>query len=369
MTKITSVVSLAGLSALLSGPAFAEDCGGDPVKGFVCQPAGPVAAGTVFAGSDAGARSYVAVALLEEALELGGDDTGGGSGDRIPFDVYASVLYGDKDYETESLPGLNSDTWGGVLGATLYGDQYFAGIGVDYSQEDADIKDNAGSKDTDELGFQLYGTYYPMADKRLFLTGSFRYASLDIDTTRTFLTANDRISTARGSTDGSRVGLHGGAGYSWPFHNHTLFTLSGWLSWQDTDIDGYSETGALPENNGISGDLRYDNDSYSTLDGILTATLSHVAPITNGRLIPSLSLSYVHEFESDTRTINAALVNAPAQLVTFQTNKADRDYFRAAASLTAELNQGTTLYATYNGTFGHDWRQENLFTVGLVQAF
>jgi len=389
-----------GLAAAVAWPlGVRAACTQDPELGLVCRPAGPVAVGLVGSTSDTGLRRTIALAVTEELLEDEASETGGGSGDGPPFDVSVSLLYGNKDYDGENLTGptgglsgnvqgvtgFTSDTWGGVLGVTLRGTQYFAGAAIDYSEENADFQDNAGSRDTEELGVQLYGTYYPLADRRLFLTGVARYAGMDIETERTFPifdpateVQTGRLNTARGSTDGLNYGLYGGAGYSWPLQEQTLLTLSGWLSWQRNEIDGYSETGALPQSrDGESANLRYDDDKYSTLDGALTATLLHEVPIPNGRLLPSASLSYVHELESDTRTINAELIDLDPNLVNkiddkfirFQTNEADPDYFRIDASLTAQLNQGTTLYAAYTGTLDHDWRDESFFSIGLSQTF
>ena len=361
--------------------AFSE-CMVDAVNGTVCQPAGPVAVGAVFSTSDSGARRNVSLSLVEELLEEEadelGDESGSGAGDSRPFDVYASVLYADKDFDTREVPGFDSDTRGVVIGITLRGKQYFTGAAMDYSEESATYKENVGDQDTDELGIQLYGTYYPLASKQLFLTGAFRYGSQGIETRRTFSGIDNQLSTARGNTDGTNYGLLGGTGYSWPIQSQTILSLSGWLSWQQNDTDGYTESGALPQDNGITnfltGNLRFDDDSYSTLDGILTASLLHEISISNGRLLPSLALSYVHEFESDTRTINVEVIDAPDgnpedKFFSFRTNEADKNYFRIGASLAAQFNQGTTIYATYNGILSHDWRNENLFSVGLSQAF
>lgn len=388
LEKNTRVLLPTGLAMALSWPLGVNAaCEPDPQFGFVCNPAGNVALGLVGPSTDSGVRQNVALVVAEELLDKEKKrDTGGGSGDSIPFDVYATLLYGNKDYDSQELPGLDSDSWGGVIGAYLRDTQYFAGAAIDYSTEDADLKENAGGRDTDEWGVQVYGTYFPLTTKELFLTGAFRYSSLDIDTQRTFLAVdpNDPSgppktpNATRGSTDGVTYSLHGGAGYSWPIQPQTLITLSGWLSWQRNEIDGYNETGGLGQaNNGaFTGDLRFADDNYDTFDGIMTASLTHSTPIANGELIPSASVSYVHEFESDTRTINADVIDIDAaasgadnKFVSFTTNKADKNYMRVALGLAAEFNQGTTIYAGYNGTLAHEWRNEHLFSLSINQTF
>lgn len=371
-----------GLAMALSWPVGVNAaCGPDPELGFVCNPAaGTVALGLVGPSTDVGVRQNVALIVAEELLDKETKkSTGSGAGDGLPFDVFATLLYGKKDYDSEQMPGLDSDSRGGVIGAYLRGSQYFAGAAIDYSTEDADFKENAGNRDTDELGVQVYGTYFPLTTKELFLTGAFRYASQDIDTQRTFLAVNrnggSMPNSTSGSTDGTSYGFHGGAGYSWPIQTRTLVTLSGWLAWQRNEVDGYDETGGSQQADGsLSGNLRFEDDNFDTFDGILTASLRHSTPIKNGALIPSISVSYVHEFESDTRTIDAEVIdidpNDPEnKFISFQTNDADKNYMRVALGLAAEFNQGTTVYAGYNGTLAHDWRNEHLFSLSINQTF
>lgn len=362
----------------LGGPAAAIECEGDAATGFICEPAGPVAVGAVFATSGSDARRNISIAVVTELIEEEGEEIGQGAGDGLPLEVFATLLYGDRDQDAQNLPGLESDTWGGVLGVGWRGHEYFAGAAIDYSSEDADFDEDAGSQDTDELGIQVFGTWMPRAVSGLYVSAVARYSGMDIETSRTFLTDPSALTTenqgllntARGSTDGRAFGLTGGAGYSLELQPGTMLSIEGWLAWQDIAVDGYTEQGAIAQGGGgQTGNLRFDDDDYSTLDGILTATLQQVIPMPSGRLIPGVSVSYVHEFDSDTRTVDAVLAGAPDQEVVFRTNRADRDYFRLGAFLSAELRAGTSVMLTYSGTVGHDWRQENLVTLGVSQAF
>lgn len=382
------VLSAGGLAAaILCGPqsVFADE-------GVTTGPGPNYDVGPVFPTSQSGARRNYALALVEELLEEGVDETGGGSGDRKPIDFYATLFHRDKDYDTRNTVGLDSDTIGGTIGVTLRDAHYFVGASIDYSNEDATFKENAGEQDTDELGLNLYGTYFPLANNNLFVSGVFRYIDRDIDTRRNVQGEFTDMSgsqstfdsgTAQGSTNGNDFSLLGGAGYSWLVQERTSIVLSGWLAWSEHNTDGYTESGSgdVPvciqdpsrgvrcQVNDPTGDLRFEGDDYYTLDGILTATLLHSVPITYGRVIPSLSLSYVHEFEDDTRTINARMVDRPDQTVSVRTNEADADYVRITASIGVEFNQGATIFASYTGIAAHDWRNENLFNIGVKVLF
>jgi outer membrane autotransporter protein len=361
--------------------AMAQQCVRDPDGTFRCQrDDGTVAVGTVFSASEGGSQRDVSVILVEELLEeesLEADQ--GNSADGNGFGVFATGVYADKDFDEGNAAGYSSDTWGGVLGVDYSQDKFSFGVGLDFSTEDGAFDRNAGDKDVDELGVQIYGTYFPV--DRFFLSGAFRYAGLDIDTARQIEPGN----VARGSTDGTKYSLLGGAGYTWPIQQRTVIGLTAWLSWQRNEIDGYAETGAqIAESLGGSStdslpNLAYQDDKYSTLDGILEANVVHAIPTAKATLFPSASIALVHEFESDTRTINATLVNPrfndpdfnepDQQDIRFRTNDADENYLRLGAALTADFRQGTTAYATYQGTVGHDWRNEHYFALGLRQEF
>lgn len=371
--------AFAGIVGIAAVQGVGAACTGDAVDGFTCDPQGNVAIGAVFA-SDSGTRRNVALALVEDLLEEEVEETGGGAGDGLPVDVYATALYADKSFDAGRVPGLDADSLGLVIGATLRGSHYFVGAALDYANEDADLDGDAGGSETDEIGVQLYGTLYPMGGRNLFVSAAFRYAWADIDTERTFFTDPTSVNagvlnTARGSTDGESYEVLGGLGYNWALGESTIATLSGWLSWKDNTTDAYTESGTVVQGlGGATANLFFEEDSYSTLDGIVTLDLTHQVPISNGRLLPSLSVSYVHEFESDTRTIDARLadIDPPdpnSSVIRFTTNAADESYFRLGASLTAQYRQGTRLYASYNGTFAHEWRNEHLFSIGIAQSF
>ncbi|WP_296899998.1 autotransporter outer membrane beta-barrel domain-containing protein [Thiohalocapsa sp.] len=368
-------------SAIVAGrPAYAA-CEGDAANGFTCTPAGPVAIGAVFAADSGDARRNISITLVNELLEEEGEEIGQGAGDALGFDLFASVLYGNTDQDTSNIPGYESDTWGGTVGVRWRGVEWFAGAAVDYSTEDADFDNDAGGLNTDELGFQVFGTWLPAAVPGLFATAAVRYASLDIDTSRRFVSAPDStfnadlVNVAKGNTGGSRLSLLGGAGYNWVLPAQTVLVMSAWLAYNDYAIDGYRETGALPQSTDLeSGNLVFADDDYSTLDGMLSLGLSRTFPTNFGRIVPELSFSYVHEFESPTRTIDAALVDVLPEdpenrNISFRTYESDEDYFRLGAAVTAELNTGTSLFLTYSGTAGHDLRQEHLVTLGVNHAF
>jgi uncharacterized protein YhjY with autotransporter beta-barrel domain len=352
------------------------DCVKDPITGnFTCSGAGMANVGTPISSTDTATRQSAALVLASELLEEEGEviretgesaGPGGGS-----FGAFATGLTSNTDLDASNdVPGSSGDTWGGVLGGDYSWDRYRVGLAVDYTSEEVDYDDDKGTQDTDELGLQLFGIMRPIPNSYAALV--FRYASLDIDSTR--LTEASQQPIASGETDGIRYGVTGGGGYSWKIAKRTAFNLSAWFAWQQNEIDGYTETGADGLGDIGDGDqdtnLQFPDDEYSTFDGMLELKMTHAFSTTGADWFPSVSLGYVHEFESDERTITAFVASNPflGPLV-YTTAASDEDYIRLGATITADFRQGTSLYAGYQGVFLDEYRDEYLITLGMRQAF
>lgn len=358
----------------LAAPAAAQDCNGSPTTEITCQRSdGTATIGTVFSASESGGRRNVSLTLIEELVEEEAAPSGEGGGDPSGgFELFASGGYGWQDYDTENVLGMDSDSYSGMAGASYRSEAFLVGLAVDVVTTDSDVALSGGSRDSDEYGVQLFGTAFPLTN--LYVSGGARLAWIDIDTTRSI---DSPANTARGDTDGMKYELTGGVGYNLPVGERTVVGVSGWLAWQRTEIDGYTENGAtaVPLGGGespVGPNLTFENDSFSTLDGILRLDVAHAIPVDGAVIIPSARFDYVHEFNSDTRTIEANLPPGNAgdeTLVSYRTNDADQNYFRLGGSMTVAFDQGTSLTGGYVGNLGHSWRNEHLVFVGLAHRF
>jgi len=368
------IAASAGLAALFSvlAPAHGQNCTGSPVTGFTCTRAdGTAAIGSVFSASEAGGRRNVSLTLIEELVEEEAAPSGGGGGEGpTGFDLFAFGGVGWQDYDTENVLGQEGTTYGGLFGASYRGDNFIAGIAGDVSSSDVDFSLAGGTRDTTEYGVQVFGTVFPF--DHFFLSGAARIGFVDIDTRRIVSAGN----IARGDTDGNTYGLTGGVGYSLPLGTATVVGLSGWMAWERTETDGYSESGAVadtsPGSSPQPSNLTFKDDNYNTLDGILRLEVAHAIQLGDVTLVPSARADYVHEFNTDTRTIDAFLppgVAGDQTVVGYRTNDPDRNYFRLGAALTAAFDQGTSISADYSGLVGHSWREEHVITIGLRHRF
>lgn len=371
--KVRLLVSLSPLLMLSTvAPAAAQECTGSPTGGFECNRAdGTAAIGTVFSASESGGRRNVSLTLIEELVEEEAAPSGGGGGDPATgLELFASGSYGWKDYETKQALGSDSDSYGGMAGVSYRGESFLVGFAVDLNSTDSDIASDGGSNDSDEYGAQLFGTVFPL--ENLYISGGARIATTDIETRRT---VEGPSNVARGDTDAMKYGLTGGIGYNLPVTDATVIGFSGWLTWERTETDGYTENGSSPVTGASSPtapNLTFKDDDYSTLDGTLRVEVAHAFRLDGAVIVPSASFDYVHEFQSDTRTIDAFLpqgAGGDQTVVAYRTNDADKDYFRLGASMTVAFDQGTSISAGYNGDLGHAWREEHVVFIGLSHRF
>ncbi len=367
------LVSLGPLLMLsLAAPAAAQDCTGSPTAGFECQrDDGTAAIGTVFSASEAGGRRNVSLTLIEELVEEEAAPSGSGGGDPATgLELFASGGYGWQDYDTENVLGSDGDSYSGMAGVSYRGEGFLVGFAVDVMSSNSDFDQSGGSRDSDEYGAQLFGTFFPLDN--FFISGGARIATQDVETRRSIDSPGN---VARGDTDGMKYGLTGGLGYNLPILESTVVGFSGWLAWERTETDGYTENGASAVGGGSADapNLTFEDDNFDTLDGILRVEVAHALRVGSVLIVPSARVDYIHEFESDDRTIDASLPptdnNDPQTLVSYKTNDPDRDYFRLGASVTVAFDQGTSLTAGYSGDFGHSWREEHQVLIGLSHRF
>lgn len=368
-------LSIAPLLILaLPTPAAAQNCSGSPTTEVTCQRSdGTATIGTVFSASESGGRRNVSLTLIEELVEEEAAPSGDGGGDPSSgFELFASGGYGWQDYDTENVLGMDGDSYSAMAGASYRGEAFLAGLAIDFITNDSDFASAGGSRDSDEYGAQLFGTVFPVPN--LYVSGGARLAWMDIDTKRS---VDSPANSARGDTDGMKYELTGGVGYNLPVGERTVVGLSGWLAWQRTEVDGYTESGAtaVPLGGGespVGPNLTFEDDDFSTLDGILRLDVAHAIPLDGAVIIPSARFDFVHEFNSDTRTIEATLPPGAAgdeTLVAYRTNEADQNYVRLGGSMTVAFDQGTSITAGYVGSFAHSWREEHLVLVGLSHRF
>lgn len=374
----------------LTGPSMAQGIGecpeGNPITGFTCRPAGTVATGPIPTVSE-GTRGNggASLALIEELIEEDAEEDGGGSsadeaggvdGGGFGLFVIGTTQFSDLDEEQEI--GAESDLFGGLVGAEYVADSWSMGIGVDYSQEDIEFDRDTGETVIDEYGVQIFGVGRPV--EQFFVIGAGRFAYSEYEMDRVAQPGN----VARGETHGTEYGLIAGAGYGLPLTRRVALTLSAFIDYEKTEVDGFRETGATPipvqpPPPGVDpapANLQFEDDEYDSLTLILALDLSVLTfKRTNFALITGASFRYLHELEDDQRTIEALFPEtgptATSNEIVFETNEPDRNYFNVGASVTAVFgaNADWSAFIDYNADVGHRFRDQHIVSAGVRREF
>lgn len=124
-------------------------------------------------------------------------------------------------------------------------------------------------------------------------------------------------------------------------------------------IDPYTEL------DGVGLALSYERQDHRSLASV--TGLSVTLPFSKewGVLTAHARGDYLHEFESDSRTILARFVqDAAGYGMSFRTDGPDRDWFVIGGGMVAVLPGGFSAFIDYSGTMGNRLFQEGMLSVG-----
>jgi uncharacterized protein with beta-barrel porin domain len=285
-------------------------------------------------------------------------------GDRFSFFVFGNYAAVDKDRNSFE-DGYDSD----VLGATVGGSyrvrpNVVAGLGFDYFHEDGNY-DHGGDFDTDSFGAVAFGA---VSSEHLIVQGSAGYARRHYERTRPIqITFEERdgvteppiTGEAPGDYDGNAYFLEIAATSVWRWREVTFSPFAS-LGWSRVDYDSYAE-------NGDTGfELRFHDDHQTFLLSALGAGASTVFSTGALALVPSIDISWLHEFENDQRTVKVNFVDdTRPKTFTYDTEKPDRNFGMLRASLAAVLPNGLRPFVQFQTVFENTNYSGYVATIGL----
>jgi outer membrane autotransporter protein len=310
-------------------------------------------------------RLLAAAEQSRGAVAASGDSAGGGAFDH--FSVFALGSYAAVDKNRNSFEdGYDSD----ILGATVGGSyrirpDVVAGLAFDYFHEDGNF-DTGGDFDTRSFGLVAFGS---VSSDHLVIQGSIGYARRAYERTRridvTFEEGRSQdavlnvIGDASGNYDGNAYFMEAAATSIWQWRNVTL-SPSASLGWSRIDFDSYKEDG----DTGL--ELRFDDDHQTFLIsslGIGASTVFSAGPVA---LVPSVNVSWLHEFENDQRTIKVNFVDDKRpKRFSYSTEKPDRNFGLLRAGLATVLPNGLRPVIQFQTVFENTNYSSYLATIGL----
>jgi uncharacterized protein YhjY with autotransporter beta-barrel domain len=206
-------------------------------------------------------------------------------------------------------------------------------------------------------------------DDNIYIDGLIQIGSNRYETKRRINTAGAADQFGLGDTDGTEYAFNLSAGYDYRRDAWTL-TPYGRLSYTRARIDGYTETASSPTAAGVGSVLHIEDQDLKSLVLVLGGDFSYTVSTPKAVLMPQLRFEWEHEFEDDSRFINARFVNDPTRSAfAIETDEADSDYLNLGIGLSAIFSQGRSGYIFYETRLGQDGVTLHTINAGLRIEF
>ena len=248
-------------------------------------------------------------------------------------------------------------TNGGLIAGMDYRvrDNVIAGAAFNWIRTDTDYKNNLGSSLSDSYGGTLYATWW---GESAYLDGMLNYSYADYDMKRNFTFPTP--STAKGDTSSNQLFFSMRGGFTLPEEDW----MGGFRFGPQARLDvvkmwmkGYTETGSAF----ASTMDKFDVTSVTTNLG---GEISYEIEMESSTFTPRFYALWVHEFENDAQTLVTRLVLNPTTPITTITASPDRDFGRLGVELNWGLSGGISMFLDYEAIVGLKNVESNQFGIG-----
>ncbi|MCF6281080.1 MAG: autotransporter outer membrane beta-barrel domain-containing protein [Candidatus Polarisedimenticolaceae bacterium] len=282
---------------------------------------------------------------------------GGGNAlfSRLGFFINGNISLGEKDASSSEL-AFDFNTKGLTVGVDYrFSDQFILGGALGYVRNDTDFQDSRGSMSVNGHTLSFYSTYYHSEAIYLDAIASIGLNRFDNSRKMSFSSFSGEAS---GDTTGTEYSLSVGGGYDY-YKDAFSFGPYGRINYIQADIDSYTEESAV----GLA--LNYEGQSVTSLNSQVGGRASYAISTSRGVFVPHVSFEWAHEFNNDSRHINATFVNDPtATTFKLSTDDPDRDYFKLGTGITSTLGGGKTAYLYYETLLGQDDVTQHTISAG-----
>jgi len=311
--------------------------------------------------------------FLADASLIGA--TGGGASADQAGGLYDNRLSGfisgayvnSEQTETDTLAGFKNDIYTMTLGVDYrFTHDAYAGVATRLLNGNADLNDNAGSLDSNDVNLTLYGAYFPT--QSIYVDATLQASRGKYDLTRKIdfnVNTLDVNEIADSSTDGEQFGFSLSWGYEHIFSGPAITAqLSANYRYNNAKLDAYTETGALGLN------LNVDEQTIETRLMSIGAQLSKAFSLGWGVLLPQLNVSWKHDFRSAGEDISASFAADPfGTKFVFTTEDRDPDFFEIALGVSTVSPGGWSTFAQWTAIMGYENYDQNMLSLGVRKEF
>jgi len=277
------------------------------------------------------------------------------------FGIFINGLFtfGDKD-GTKREAGFDFHGIGITGGADYrFTDYLVLGGAFSYTYSGVDIDSNGGNLDSNGYNFSIYGSTYFL--ENFYIDGILTIGWINYDQKRRIEydlgPGADVNQTAKSDFDATQYAFSFSTGYDFRFNGFTIGPF-GQLNYIKANIDGYRERINVEEGESKAGfglALNIKDQDAKSLTSVLGVNTSYAYSTNFGVLLPQVLFGWVHEYENDSRIINATFINGGVNNIPIlvPTDNPDRDYFDLGLSLSAQLPHGVSSFVYYQTSLAY----------------
>jgi uncharacterized protein YhjY with autotransporter beta-barrel domain len=271
--------------------------------------------------------------------------------------VNGRLSFGDAPRRNQD-PGYDFETQGVTAGADYrVSSTLVVGAAVGWLNTESKLDVDGGGIKTGGTSLNLYATWYR---ENVYVEAVVGYGRNDYEFTRVLVfprpfQGRDTF-LARGRPDSRQLSADLGVGYDFRSGEALSVTGIGRLSWIDTQIDPYAESGSGPF------DLTFAEQNVDSLQAEAGIEMTYPWSVSWGVLQPMLRVSYLHEFEDAPTVIRARFTADGGQrFFVVQSENPDRNYLNLAAGISATLPRGWATFLQYDTDLQRD--EIDIYTV------
>jgi len=303
-------------------------------------------------------------------LAAAGDTAGLGGATVPPLQVFANVVVGGGDKDTNLLEtGYDYDAKSVTAGLDYrFSDGFTGGVALAYGETDLDFDANGGKLDAEAVVASAYALF--SVSERVQLTALVAYGQIDYSSDRNINYAESATSTisriAHGETDGDQWEGTLTLSYAMDAKDGWSYGPSFAVSAKRLELDAFEETGA----NGLN--LAFEDQTAKSLQLIAGFDVSRTVSTEGGVISPYGRLQTVYETKDDSRAVRVRYVADTTgffQGSRLTTSAPDRWRFLLGGGIAAQFTGGWSGFADAETILGLEDVTGYNFTFGVRKEF
>ena len=276
---------------------------------------------------------------------------------RLGLFVKGNAVLGEQRSAVDQV-GYDFTTTGIMAGADYrFTKSFIAGIMTGIQGSRANLNDAGSKVKMNGYSIGTYGTYY---NDKFYVDGLLGYTWNDYDNTRRIIFPGlDR--TATSGPGSGQVTAYSGAGYNF---RSAKWTMGPFMTMQYVNIviDSYIEKGAGALN------LALEKQRTDSLQSNVGFRASYALEKRDNKIIPSVWISYGHEYTNNSKTLSASLAQGGPSFGV-ETAVPQKNFGTAGTSISALFGDNIMAYAGYSFTAGEDKYTAHNINAGLKMCF